>query len=306
MTSDIVIKGTDLQASKDKIDLIKGLSFEVLRGEIFGIASVQKAPVRALILMLGGFMKPEKGELKFAGITTAESGRKDGKISVHLSDVSFPPKMTVEEILRFSGLLRGSNPMAIRERVDELVSLLDLKSMLRTKWDSLDSSTKGKIAIVASLIGDPDYIIMDYFPPFEGDFELLVKNYLVSLAGIGKTIVAATEQPEGFCDRVLVLRGPSSFEIGMPDVLKSRDLGYGRIEIIVSGVSLSKVEDALMRANCSWHYIAEDRLLVIAPGSPSETDYVLSELINNGGKIEEVKTSSPTFKDLLRLRTEGQ
>ncbi len=304
MTSDAVVKVVDLQMSRARELLIQGLSFEVLIGEIFGMASHQRALVKAIILALTGFIAPQKGTIRFAGLSSPQTGRKEGRISWYLSDMSFPPKMTVQEILFFSGSMRGMNSKASKEKAEELTGLFGLTNMLNQRWDSIGSSARQRVSIVTSLMTDASYIVMDYIPPIEGEFESLVRNYLVASTGIGKTIIICTDSPEGFCDRVLVVHGPSTFEIGPPDSLKVRALGYGTTEIVVRGLQLQAVEAALMRADCSWHYVGEDRLAILAPGSPTETNYVMAEIFRNGGSIEEIKSHSPSFKDILTAKKE--
>lgn len=304
VTSDAVVRVGDLQISMGKAPLIDGLSFEVLIGEIFGMASHDKTLVKALTLALTGFIAPQKGTIRFAGLSSPETGRKEGKISWYLSDMSFPAKMTVEEILLFSGSMRGMNSKLSKEKAEELTGLFGLTSLLRQRWDLIGSSVRQKVSIVTSLMTDAAYMVMDYIPPIEGDFESLVRNYLVASTGIGKTIIICTDRPEGFCDRALVVRDPRTFEVGPPDSLKVRALGYGTTEIVVRGLQLPAVEAALMRAECSWHYIGEDRLAILAPGSPTETNYVIAEIFRNGGTIEEIKSHSPDFKDILTVKKE--
>lgn len=304
MASEAVIRVSDLNLSRYGIELIKGLSFDTMRGEIFGLAGTERRFVKALILMLGGYLKPDKGELKFAGIVSPEAGRKEGKIACYVSKTSYPPKMKVIEILELSGMMFVSDSKRVRDKVEELASLFNLKEALSMKWESLDESAKEAVSILACLMSDAEYLILDSIEHPPNGFENLLRNYLVSLAGIGKTILISTDRPEGLCDVVLILRSPTSYEIGKPEYLTRKYLGFGTIDLLVSRIPLIKIEEALLKANCSWHYLTENRLAITVPASPMDADYIISEIVRNGGRIEEIKMNVPEFRQILGLREE--
>lgn len=283
---------------KDRgMPLVDGLSFEVERGTVLGIVGANRAAVRSVILALAGQLPWDGGRIDYSFPSPPRKGGQRSSISSFLGGLSLPPKLPVREALRLHG---GKGPDDVA-RAQEIVDLLQLGPVLGRRCDQLTSSSLSRTKLAICLARDEDLFVVDYLPPEVGEGNVaVVRNYLASVTNLGRTVVVATDEPEGFCGKAVVIRGASSFDVGEPEALRRRLSGPGRVELTVRGLALQAVEGVLVELGSSWIYREDDQLVISCADDRSVVERVVSEITNNGGVIEGVKTTSARLLDLTR------
>ena len=276
--------------------LVDGLSFEAERGSVLGIVGANRAAVRSVIFALAGQLPWDAGRIDYSFPSPPLRGGQRMSISSFLGGLSLPPKLLVREALRLHG--RSSADVS---RTQEVVDLLQLGPVLGRRCDQLTRPLLSRTRIAICLARDEDLFVVDYLPPEIGEgYVTIARNYLASMTNLGRTVVVATDEPEGFCGRAVMIRGASSFEVGEPEALKRKLSGPGRVELTVRGLALQAVEGVLVGLGSSWIYRDDDRMVISCADDRSVVERVVSEITNNGGVIEGVKTTSAHLLDLTR------
>jgi len=173
--------------------VIKDLSFEIERGEIFALLGVNGAGKTTILECIEGLRSYETGHIAI-----------NGTIGVQLQSSTLPPHITVTEAITLFSKWRKSPP-----DIHDTASL-DLSSFRKKQYASLSVGQKRKLHLALSLIGDPDILFLD--EPTAGiDVEgrIALHREIRKLRDSGKTIVMASHdmaEVESLCDRIAILR----------------------------------------------------------------------------------------------------
>ena len=127
--STLAIEVDDLRKSFDEVEAVRGVSFEVAAGEVFGFLGPNGAGKTTTVRMLTTLLLPTGGRAEVAGFDVATEARQvRATIGVALQEAALDPLMTGRELIRLQATLQGLPTGAGRKRADEL--LLDAAEAL--------------------------------------------------------------------------------------------------------------------------------------------------------------------------------
>jgi ABC-2 type transport system ATP-binding protein len=190
-----------------KFRAVDDLSLAVPSGSIFGLLGPNGAGKTTTIRMIMDITRPDEGSIRIAG----EPVRREA-----LSRVGYLPeerglyrRMKVLDHLLFLAAIKEVPAREARSRIDRWLDVLELRPWLPKKVDELSKGMQQKIQFVATIVHDPDVLILD--EPFSGLDPInvnVLKNFLAEFRSRGKTIVFSThvlEQAEKLCDRICLI-----------------------------------------------------------------------------------------------------
>jgi sodium transport system ATP-binding protein len=134
-------------------------------------------------------------------------------------------RLTGRETLHYHGALYGLPDRVIRERVDWLTELLDLRAFIDRRAEPLSKGMKQKVSLARALIHDPEVLILD--EPTAGLDVLAaraVRGAIRRLAADGRCVLMSTHlmtEAERLCDRVAIIQGGRVRAVGALDSLRS-------------------------------------------------------------------------------------
>jgi ABC-2 type transport system ATP-binding protein len=206
---------------------LKDISFEVMEGEVLGIIGPNGAGKTTLISLLATINKPEAGKISIRGadiLKSPDSIRK--QLGYVPQETALYPMLTANENLDFWGGIYGLEKSLKKEKIDRVLKLLKLDERKNDKVKTFSGGMKKRLNIAASLLHDPEILIMD--EPTAG-VDLLsratIAELIQSLKKAGHTIIIAShhiDELEVLCDKVLVLREGSLLYSGpVKDILKA-------------------------------------------------------------------------------------
>jgi len=206
---------------------VDDLSLAVPGGTIFGLLGPNGAGKTTTIRMIMDITAPDSGSIRVLGRpATRES----------LSRVGYLPeerglyrRMRVLDHLLFLAAIKEVDTDTAKKRIDRWLDAMELRPWLHKKVDELSKGMQQKIQFIATIIHDPDLLILD--EPFSGLDPInvnLIKNFLAEFRGQHKTIIFSThvlEQAEKLCDHICLITKSKKVLDGELKDLKRRFAG---------------------------------------------------------------------------------
>ena len=217
----------------------KDISFEVQRGEVFGLLGTNGAGKSTTIKMLCGLLKPTRGSIKIGEVDLQRMPLKAKSLMGYLPENPLIyDKLTGAETLELIGKLRKLSNNMIKQRVKYYSETLGLGEQIYHEVGTYSKGMRQKLAIAMTLIHDPEMILLD--EPASGldpKYTKLLKDWIRNLSANGKTILLSThiiEMAETLCNR-----------IGVID--QGKLMALGTVNEIQTSTGVRNLEDAFIR-----------------------------------------------------------
>ena len=210
----VVVK--DLRKSYGDVEAVRGISFEIGAGEIFGLLGPNGAGKTTTIEILEGYRKRDSGSVTVLGEDPAEAGGAwRERIGVVLQSSSLYETLTVAEHLAlFAGYYEQPR------QVGEVVELVGLEEKRDSQVRTLSGGQRRRLDLGLALVGDPELIFLDEpTTGFDPEARRRAWDTIGGLRGLGKTILLTThylDEAERLSDRVAVLRDGEIVALGPP------------------------------------------------------------------------------------------
>lgn len=198
------------------------LSFEVNRGEIFGMLGPNGAGKTTTIRQLMGFIKSDKGSAKILDMDCFVNRENiQLKLGYLPGEIAFMDEMKGSDFIRFIAEMKS---IKSKKRINDLTDLFELDANRKIK--SMSKGTKQKIAIVCAFMNEPEVVILD--EPTSGLDPLMQKKFIdliLEEKKKGTTIFMSShifEEVEKTCDRTAILKDGKLIAIENMEELKSK------------------------------------------------------------------------------------
>jgi ABC-2 type transport system ATP-binding protein len=279
---------------------LRGVSFDVAAGEIFGLLGPNGAGKSTLIRILMDIIRPDKGTISLFG---------EPRRRAHLDRLGYLPeerglytKLPVIDVMTYFGSLKGLSRHDARERSLAWLQKVELPHVASWKVDRLSKGMSQKIQIAATLLAEPDICVLD--EPTTGLDPVnvrLVQDLLIERRAQGKTTILSTHQMnqvEALCDRVALINQGRLVVYGAVDEVRRRhSLPEVRVHLQGTMPPLPTVTSAVQEGNGTWR-------LLLADGTPPAD--VLASLVARGVRIDGYQPLLAPMEDIfLRVVKEG-
>ncbi|MBH1956341.1 ATP-binding cassette domain-containing protein [Candidatus Saccharibacteria bacterium] len=218
-----------------KKTVIKDLSFEVKKGEVFGFLGSNGSGKTTTIRALLGIYQPTDGELLINGEQfSVSSGAKLGYLP---EERGLYKKESVIDVMIYFGQLKGLSKADARQRSEAYLERVKLSDKASTRLDKLSGGQQQKIQLGITIMNDPDLLILD--EPTKG-FDPVNRRLLMDIIEehqqAGATIIFVThqmEEVERLCDRIILLKDGTSYAYGTIAEVKKRFNGMSLDDIFI-------------------------------------------------------------------------
>jgi ABC-2 type transport system ATP-binding protein len=229
------IEVTDLRKAYGPVEAVRGLSFEVGRGEVFGLLGPNGAGKTTTVEILEGYRRRSAGEVRVLGHDPATRDRDlQQRVGIVLQSCGFYPRVTVQEAVEHFAKAYD-RPRDPRETI-ALVGLSE-KSDARTK--DLSGGQRRRLDLALALVGDPELVFLDEpTTGFDPAARRTAWGVVRTLKELGKTVLLTThylDEAQELADRVAIVKEGRIVAEGPPD-----QLGPGSSRYRVSYVSGGK------------------------------------------------------------------
>ena len=236
MSENNIVVVKDLEKKyKSGTHAVKGINFEVKKGEIFGMLGPNGAGKTTTLQMMGTLLNITNGKIKILEYDVeSDSSNVRENIGFALQEAGLDSLSTVKELIAFHVKLFGFRGVEIDRRVEQSLSLLDLHQYSDQMIPELSGGTQRRLDLAVSLVHDPKLLILDepttgLDPAHRSDLWTLLKK-LKTEKGI--TIVLSThymEEADVLCDRLAIIDSGEIVAMDTPQKLK-KTIGKDRIE----------------------------------------------------------------------------
>jgi len=273
------IEVRDLHKSYGSFEALRGVSFEIQAGEVFGLLGPNGAGKTTTVEILEGYRKRDAGAVSVLGIDPQRAGRSwRERIGVVLQSSSLYPNLTVRESLAlFAGYY--SKP----RDADEVVELVGLNDKRDARVRTLSGGQQRRLDLGLALVGDPELIFLDEpTTGFDPSARRTAWETIRGLRGLGKTVLLTThylDEAAQLADRVAVLRQGLIVSVGSPAELTAT------------------------RAEAEIRYRRNGEAVVVVTEEPTR---VLSELYAREGELPGLEVRRATLEEIYLSLTEGE
>lgn len=202
------------------------ISFSVRKGEIFGFLGANGAGKTTTIRMLCGLLEPSEGTGSVAGFDiNREYNKIKHRIGYMSQKFSLYNDLTAWENIEFYGGIYGLSNQVIKERSQELFSIIGLEEFKDKLTSSIPMGWKQRLALCASLLHDPQIIFLD--EPTSGVDPISRRNFwklIYRLSDMGKTVFVTTHYMDEaeYCHRLSIMKLGRIMEMDDPGSLKKK------------------------------------------------------------------------------------
>jgi ABC-2 type transport system ATP-binding protein len=288
-----------------EVEAVRGISFAVEQGELFGLLGPNGAGKTTTIKMLITLLLPTAGEARVLGHDVVHEPREVRKKIGYVfgGDRGLYERLSALDNLRYFAELYGVSGREQRRRIAEVLELVGLTGREKERVEGYSRGMRQRLHIARGILHDPQVVFLDEptigVDPV-GAREL--RSTIAELVAAGKTVLLTTHymfEADTLCDRIAVIAKGRIVGAGTPDELK-RGVTEGRVtEIEVFGIEDAAVER--LRALDGVTAVAvEERdqkqlVVVQSSGDRELTPTLISSL--DGVAIGRVASREPTLED---------
>jgi ABC-2 type transport system ATP-binding protein len=272
----------DLRKSYGPLEALRGVSFEVAEGEVFGLLGPNGAGKTTSVEILEGYRTLDSGDVRVLGFDPARGERAfRERMGVVLQQSQLWQILTVRETHRmFAGYYERPRD------VDEVIRLVGLEEKRDARVKTLSGGQKRRLDLGVALVGDPDLVFLDEpTTGFDPAARRAAWQMIRSLRSLGKTILLTThylDEAEQLADRVAVLRDGKIVREGTP-------------------AELTGSNETEVRFRRDGHEV------VIRTTEPTRLLHQLTEeAVAAGRELEGLTVRRPTLEDVYLLLTQEE
>jgi ABC-2 type transport system ATP-binding protein len=292
-----ILQVENLVKGYGNVQAVRGVSFSVEEGEVFGLLGPNGAGKTTTVEILEGLRIPDSGRVSVCGLDPQKSPQElKHEIGAALQDTSLPDKLKVIEALRlFSSFYhRHRSP-------EELLKRFGLEEKRNTFYSQLSGGQKQRLALAMALVNDPKVLFFD--EPTSGldpQVRREIYDIIEELRREKKTIVMTThyiEEAERLCDRVAIVDHGQVIALGSPRELKERSGDKTRLEVRLARPEPQDVlKDLEGVTECR---ILGDSYILHCRRPPLAIVALVKHLESQGNELISLEIATPSLEDVF-------
>ena len=282
--AELAIEVEDLRKSYGPVEAVRGLSFGVERGEVYGMLGPNGAGKTTTVEILEGYRRRSGGSVSVLGHDPEGHDRRlHERVGIVLQSSGFYPRVTVKEAVH-----HFAKAYAAPRDPEETIALVGLEDKADARAGRLSGGQRRRLDLALALVGDPELVFLDEpTTGFDPAARRTAWKVVRRLKDLGKTVLLTThylEEAQELADRVAIVKDGRIVAQGPP-----AELGPGR-----SGYRVS--------------YVSGDRRVEHQTEDPTELLHRLTrDALARGERLEGLQVTRPTLEEVyLELTTEEE
>ncbi|WP_409272111.1 ABC transporter ATP-binding protein [Neobacillus sp. SCS-31] len=290
---------------KKTIEALKGISFEVQKGEVFGLLGPNGAGKTTMIKILTTMLIPTEGQATILGLDAeTENHKLRPQINFILGgERNLYWRLSAYDNLAYFADLYKIPRIIQKERIPELLQLVGLENAAAQRVETFSKGMKQRLQIARGLINDPKILFLD--EPSIGLDPVSARNLrqiIRQLNEKGTTIVLTThymQEADELCDRIAFINQGELIAIDTPDNLKKM---VGQLSVVQFDCTNGLKAKSLLTKHASLHHLEEtsNDYFSTVRVQTSEPQKVISLLYSGLGEsgIQNISITEPSLEDV--------
>ena len=238
-----MLKVENLKKRFGDFEAVKGISFNVAKGEVLGFLGPNGAGKSTTMRMITGFIPPTSGTAVICGhdILKDPIGAKSALGYLPEAAPSYRA-MTVEDFLTFIAKARGFSGAAVKARVAAVIEKARLNGVARQTIDTLSKGYRQRTCFAQAILHDPQVLVMD--EPTDGldpNQKFVVREMIKEMAK-EKSIIISThilEEVDAVCTRAIIIARGEVKADGTPEKLRALDPS-GKLDVVFRNLTMKE------------------------------------------------------------------
>jgi ABC-2 type transport system ATP-binding protein len=272
-----------LRKSYGAVEAVRGISFSVRRGEVYGLLGPNGAGKTTTVEILEGYRERSAGEVRVLGHDPARRDRRlQERVGIVLQSSGLYPRLTVAEAVS-----HFAKAYPAPRDPGETIALVGLEDQAGRRARELSGGQRRRLDLALALVGDPELVFLDEpTTGFDPAARRTAWGVIDRLRGLGKTILLTThylDEAQALADRVGIVKDGRMLVEGPPSELSPGTAGY-RVSYLSGGRRVEHQTD-----------------------DPTELLHRLTrDAIARGERLEGLEVARPTLEDVYLELTEGK
>lgn len=304
-----MIKTEGLTKKFGTFTAVDGLTFQVNKGEVFGLLGSNGAGKTTTIRMLCCLIAKTSGTARIGDydVSDAKEAMKIRKmIGIVHDNVGLYESLSPYENLEFYGRMYETEQSKLKENIEKYLKALDLWDNRDKPVGSFSKGMKQKVAIARSLVHEPELLFMDE-PTANLDPEAakVIREILLDLKKENRTIFLNThnlDEAQRICDRIGILK-TKMMAVDTPMNLEKAMMG--KKTVFVLEVINEKVLNAVKASNPESLEVQGNSMILGLTDPDKETSNIINSIIAAGGKIKSVNERGASLEDVYLKLVRG-
>lgn len=283
---------------KPSVEALKNVSFEVEKGEIFGLIGRNGAGKTTLTKIIATLVQPTSGRVKVDGFDSVTDEVKARSLLglATAEERSFYWRLSGEKNMMFFARLYGMSDKVARQRISQIFEQIGFSDLANRRFSDLSTGNKQKLAIARALLSNPPVLLLD--EPTRSLDPLAASQIRELISSLKDKSILLTShnlsEIEELCQRIAIISQGEIKTIGTPEELRRQHKTSQNVKIIFNGLSEKDLEEFSVEKSSAGFMLSFTR---------ETDDYLLGETINRltakGAKILDVETHKATLLDVL-------
>ena len=287
-----VVEVRGLEKRYGSTTVVRGISFSVRQGELFGLLGSNGAGKTTTVEILQGLRSADGGSVSVLGLDPQVAGdRLRRLVGAQLQDAALPERMRVGEAL---GLFASLHPSP--RPLDELAEEWQLTHLWRRAFGGLSGGERQRLFVALALVGRPELVFLDELTQnLDPVSRRHTWDVVRRVRDTGTTVVLVThdvEEAERLCDRIVVMHQGSVVADGTPSAIVSSLGGAATVSFTDPDFDLRRLDDVPGLARVSRRGPVVDVI-----GSGPILAHVGARLVELGRPPLDLRVHQPTLED---------
>jgi ABC-2 type transport system ATP-binding protein len=301
--NELAIEVTDLTKKFGAFTAVDGVSFVVKRGEIFGFLGANGAGKSTTIRMLCGLLQPTSGTAMVGGYdinaSTEMVKRNIGYMSQRFSLYN---DLTVEQNIRFYGGVYGLAGARLKERMEWVLAMADLKGREKSLTKTLAGGWKQRLALGCAILHEPPIVFLD--EPTGGVDPISRRNFwelINQLSGRGVTVLVTTHflDEAEYCNDIILINAGTLIASGSPRELKSQHIRMPILEVVPRGDIVGALETIRTQPWAKETSVFGTALHVMVDAEGEGRRLITAALAAKKIGVERIERIAPSLEDVF-------
>lgn len=295
-----------IKKKKKEVEALKGLSFSVNKGEIFGLLGPNGAGKTTMIKILTTMLTPSSGEVSVLGLNPVTDAK---KLRPHINFILGGERNLYWRLSAYDNLAYFSDLYKIpraeqHERIQELLELVGLQDVAHQRVETFSKGMKQRLQIARGLVNKPEILFLDE-PSIGLDpvSARKLREIIRQLNENGTTILLTTHymfEADELCDRIAFIDKGELVEVDSPQNIKQKTNNVTVVEFSVIGMEPSKIQELTHHPDIHHLHSEQQDFLTKVKLHTTDPQGVVPIIYENmkGAIIQDLSITKPSLEDV--------